>query len=125
MKYLGLDYGAKRIGTAISNQEGTIAFPRATLDNDSMVQGAIASLIAEERIEAIVVGDTRTLEGGANPVTEKAEDFAVRLHEATHLPVKFAREAGSSVAVSDAGAKAHDDASAAAFILQRYLDGVQ
>lgn len=125
MKYLGIDYGAKRIGVAISNAEGTIAFPRTTVVHDSGAIAALTETCAHEKIEAIVVGDTRTLSGGANPVTDAAEAFAQKLAAATGLPLLWAREAGSSVAVSEAPGESHDDAAAAAFTLQRYLDGVQ
>ncbi len=123
MRYLGIDYGAKRIGVAISNAEGTIAFPRKTIPNDSTAIELLKEMLVAEKAEAIVVGDTRTISGEANPVTEKTEQFAKRLSESTSLPLLWAREAGSSVAVSDsAPGDAHDDAAAAAFILQRYLD---
>jgi putative Holliday junction resolvase len=122
MKYLGLDYGAKRIGVSISNADGTIAFPRTTVLHDDKAIAALKEICASEKIEAIVVGDTRTLSGGANPVTDAAEAFARRLAEAAGLPLQFAREAGSTVAVSEAPGEAHDDAAAAAFTLQRYLD---
>ncbi len=124
MKYVGLDFGSKRIGVAVSNAEGTIAFPRVTLANDASVFDALKAMLETEHIDAIVVGDTRTLSGAANPVTEEAEAFAKKIAELTNLPLRWAKEAGSTVAISD-GARAHDDAAAAAFILQRYLDGVQ
>lgn len=123
MRYLGLDYGAKRIGVAISNAEGTIAFPRKTVPNDSGAIELLKEMLVSEKVEAIVLGDTRTISGEANPVTEKTEQFAKRIADASGLPLHFAREAGSSVAVSDsAPGDSHDDAAAAAFILQRYLD---
>jgi putative Holliday junction resolvase len=121
MKYLGLDYGSKRIGTALSNAEGTIAFPRETLKNDAHTTSAILDLISREHVEAVVMGDTRALSGAANRITEEMEAFAKQVHEKSGLPVHFAREAGSSIAVS-AHTRGHDDAAAAAFILQRYID---
>ncbi len=121
MKYFCVDYGSKRIGTAVSNAEGTIAFPRVTVQNAAAAIAEIAALIAGEKAEAIIVGDTRTLEGAENPVTKEAEDFAARLGQAAQLPMIWAREAGSTMGVSDTLAT-HDDAAAAAFILQRYLD---
>ncbi len=124
MKYLGLDYGSKRIGVALSNAEGTIAFPRTTLENDASLAHALKKIVEEEKPDAVVIGDTRTLEGGANAVTHQAELFGKHFAEQWNLPIRWVREAGSSVAVSAATAN-HDDAAAAAFILQRYLDGVQ
>jgi len=121
MRYLGIDYGAKRIGLAISSEN--IAFPRCVVPNDANLFSILADIIKKERISAIVVGDTRSFGGLENPVTKEAEDFVGRLKAETGLRVVSVGEAGSSV---EAGRHApseqkHDDA-AAAFILQRYLD---
>ena len=121
MRYFCVDYGSKRIGTAVSNAEGTIAFPRTTVPNNQSAIAAIVEMIAAEKAEALVFGDTRTLEGGENPVTVEAESFAAKLGDAARITVAFAREAGSSRGASEE-AGGHDDAAAAAFILQRYLD---
>lgn len=124
MKFLGLDYGAKRIGVAVSNPEGTIAFPRGTVENDGAVMEAISSLIANENIEYVVIGDTRTISGAENPVTSDAETFAAGLKDAFDLPVELVFEGWSSIEASRYApeGKEHDDGAAAAIILQRYLD---
>jgi putative Holliday junction resolvase len=122
MKYLGIDYGSKRIGLAVSNREGTIAFPRTTIPNDAQRWEALKKFLEEEHAEVIVVGDTRTLSGHENPITNDAVTFARRLETDSKLPLVWVREAGSTVAVADSSAKSHDDAAAAAFLLQRYLD---
>ena len=68
MKYLGIDYGAKRVGVAVSDRDATIAFPRAVLVNDGTVIAQLKKITEEERIESIVVGDTRSHGGAENPV---------------------------------------------------------
>lgn len=131
MRYLGIDYGAKRIGLAISS-EG-IAFPREVIHNDAHLLTNIGEIVAKEKISAIVVGDTRSFVGTENPVTKEADAFIAKLRKETHLPVVTAWEAGSSVEASRyaparaprAGgpeARPHNDSAAAAIILQRYLD---
>ena|SRR3989338_8877062 len=124
MKYLGIDYGAKRIGVAVSDDKGTIAFPRATIHNNAHVFESLARLVAEEKIESIVVGDTRSFSNLANPVTKEAEDFAERLKKEIPLPVASACEAGSSIEASRYAPEgaSHSDGAAAAIILQRYID---
>src|SRR3989338_5903155 len=124
MKYLGIDYGAKRIGIAVSKGEGTIAFPRTTIKNDDGLFESLARLIADEKIESIVVGDTRSFSNLANPVTKEAEEFVERLKKEILLPVASAWEAGSSVEASRAPPKSgsHSEGAAAAIILQRFLD---
>lgn len=124
MRYLGIDYGEKRVGIAVSDDGGTIAFPRTTLMNDAMLLEQIVSLIETEKIGMLVVGDTRAFSGLANPVTRETEAFIERLRDETNLPVEGAWEAGSSIEASRYAPEGapHDDAAAAAIILQRYLD---
>lgn len=124
MKYLGMDYGAKRVGIAVSDEGGRIAFPRATLPNDETLLRQLAEIIRKEKIGAIVIGDTRSHGGAENPVTPEADAFATALTQEMALPVERVWEAWSSIEASrySPGEKGHDDASAAAIILQRYLD---
>ena len=124
MKYLGIDYGGKRVGIAVSDSTGTIAFPRATIQNDTKFFENILKTIAEERVDAIVVGDTRTFSGFDNPVTKDAENFIERLKRETGLPVEKGWEAGSSIEASRYAPEGtgHEDGAAAAIILQRYLE---
>ena len=58
-------YTAKWIGIALSDADGTFAFPRITIPNDNTVQAVVEKLIKDEHIECVVVGDTRTLSGEA------------------------------------------------------------
>lgn len=123
MKYVGLDYGTTRVGVSVSNKEGTIAFPRETFANDSHLLENIVAFAQREGAETIIFGDTRTLSGEANDITERAEAFARTLAEALKRPLVFAREGWSSVEAARFDPEGeHDDAAAAAVILQRYLD---
>ena len=124
MKYLGIDFGTKRIGIAVSDEVGTIAFPRKTLPNDDQLIPQLKKLIDEEKISHIVVGDTRSHGGGENPVSAQADTFIESLEQATALRVERAFEAWSSIEASRYAPKGkeHDDAAAAAIILQRFLD---
>ena len=65
MKFLGIDYGTKRIGLAISDENGILAFPKEILTNDTNTFKKIEEIIAEERkpevgdpplIQALFVG---------------------------------------------------------------------
>lgn len=124
MKYLGIDYGSRWVGIAVSNTEGTIAFPRLTLANDDGFLAHLAEVISKEKIEHVIVGDTRSHGGGANPVTAEAEKFMEELARTTNLPVSRAFEVFSSIEASRhaPNTKQHDDSAAAAVILQRFLD---
>jgi putative Holliday junction resolvase len=124
MRYLGLDYGAKRIGIAISDAAGSFAFPRETMPNDQTAIDRLARLIKEEGIEEIVLGDARAISGAANPITADADAFSKKLEAHLRLPVHPIWEAWSSVEAARFAPKGreHDDSAAAAIILQRYLD---
>jgi len=123
VKYLGIDYGAKRVGIAVSNEEGSIAFPRATISSDKALE-VIQDVIREEKVESIVVGDTRSHGDRENPITKEAEQFMGELAQETGLPVSRAFEVFSSIEASRHAPKGkeHDDSAAAALILQRFLD---
>jgi putative Holliday junction resolvase len=124
MKYIGIDYGSKTVGIAISDDEGKIAFPRAEIPNDEKLLSFVARMASEEKTEQVIVGDTRSHGGAENPVTKEAERFAGELARETGLPVSRAFEAWSSVEASRYAPKGqeHNDAAAAAIILQRFLD---
>ncbi len=124
MKYLGIDFGAKRIGLAVSDAAGTIAFPRETVANDAQLPARIVRLIDEEKIDRIVIGDTRSHGGAPNPISAEASAFIEELQRATGLPVARAFEAWSSIEASRYAPKGkeHDDSAAAAIILQRFLE---
>jgi putative holliday junction resolvase len=124
MRYIGIDYGSKRIGIALSDPDGSIAFPNKTMVLSETILLDIAAFIEKEEVGGIVVGDTRTLSGEANTVTEEADRFADRLQMHTGLMVHRIFEGWSSQEAARFAPKGkkHDDASAAAVILQRYLD---
>ena len=125
MKYLGIDFGTKRVGLAVSDDAGAIAFPRATLPNDAQLFSQLVELVKNEKIGSIVVGDTRSHGGKDNPVTAEAEAFVSALQTSmSDIPVKRVWEMWSSIEASRYApeGKGHDDSSAAAIILQRFLD---
>ena len=124
MRYLGIDYGTKKIGVAISDDGGGFAFPRDVIANDGKVYDTLANIIETEKIEGLVVGDTLTLNGGANDITPKATAFVEKLVERTNIAVHRVREAWSSQEAARFApqGKKHSDSSAAAVILQRFLD---
>lgn len=123
MKYLGIDYGGKRIGLSISDPTGTIAFPHSTIETSAALE-LIRKEVEVKRIDAIVIGDTRSYGGKENPVTKESDAFAEQLKTELNLPVERVWEAGSSIEASRFApeGEGHNDASAAAIILQRYLD---
>ena len=123
MKYLGIDYGTKRVGIAISDEEGRIAFPVDTLANDKSLAEKIIQLCAEKGIGVIVIGESNNFAGEPNPIMENVKKLALVLKEKTKLPVILEPEfLTSAQAKRIQGDVLGLDASAAALILQSYLD---
>ncbi|MBM3272192.1 Holliday junction resolvase RuvX [Candidatus Kaiserbacteria bacterium] len=124
MRSIGIDYGSSRIGIAVSDAQGSIAFPRAVIPNDGNALKEIARIVREESISAAVVGDARAFSGGTNAVTAAADAFARELERILEMPVRRVAEAWSSAEAARFApkGKTHDDSAAAAIILQRFLD---
>ena len=133
VRYLGVDFGERRIGLAISDPAGRVALPLRTLERRSDEQAVedIRAIAAEESIEALVVGEPRRLDGTAGAAAARAGAFAVKLQAATGLPCELVDEALTS---RDAESRMRDagldprrhrdrlDALAAQILLQERLD---
>lgn len=122
MRYLGVDYGDKRIGLATSDDEGKIAFPKVTVPNDQEAVNKIKKIVFEEEIGKIIVGLPLGLQGSETSQTKKARVFADKLHRVVAVPLEFENELLTTRLAGKMSAKKNTDASAAALILQSYLD---
>jgi putative transcription antitermination factor YqgF len=98
MRWLGIDFGERRIGLAISDPEGRLAVPLATLAraSDRAAAGEIAAIARREGVGRLVVGEPRDLEGGRGAAAERARRFAARLARAAGLPCELIDEALTS-----------------------------
>jgi putative Holliday junction resolvase len=124
MRYLGIDYGTKKIGVAISDENAGFAFPRGIIENDEKMIDTLTQLVEAEHIDEIVIGDTLSYNGEENSITKQADKFAFDVQALLKLPLHRVREAWSSqeaARYAPPGQK-HNDSSAAAIILQRFLD---
>ena len=75
MRYLGIDYGTKRIGVAISDDGGTIAFPLTTVPAGKDALSKIGALVKEHGVDKIIIGESRDFAGGANAIQESIEQY--------------------------------------------------
>jgi putative Holliday junction resolvase len=91
---LGLDYGSRRIGLAVSDPEGLIAFPAGALERTGLERdlAALTALIAERGVTRVVVGLPLHLSGRSGPEAEAARAFARALGQAAGLPVDLLDE---------------------------------
>jgi putative Holliday junction resolvase len=133
MRSLGIDFGEKRIGLAISDPDGRIAVPLTTLErrDDRSAARRIAEIVRREQIEALVLGEPVGLDGERGPAAERVRRFGDRLAAATGLPLRYVGEALTSVEAAgrlrEAGVDAPPesgrlDAVAAQILLQEALD---
>lgn len=131
---LALDYGARRIGMAVSDPEGEFAFPAGVLERHGLARDleALQELIRERGVVRVVVGLPVHLDGRKGPEAEAASRFARAVGEASGLPVEMLDERWTSREAERAlrevqprrgrRRKAKLDAAAAALLLRTFLD---
>jgi putative Holliday junction resolvase len=133
MRILGVDYGLKRIGLALSDEDGTIAQPLETIDGGraAIVTRELLRLCQQRNVGKIVVGVPLRLDGTASDQTRRTLEFIAQLRQATTIPVAQWDERLTSVQAERAllGANVRRserrqkiDKLAAQIMLQSYLD---
>ncbi len=121
MKYLGIDYGTKKVGLALSDDGGSLAFPHSVIPSDGSLFETVESLLKENDIQRVVIGHSVAHDGSENPVMQGAHEFKNRLESenyVVYLEPEFLTTFQAKRNTEDAMA----DASAAALILQSFLD---
>ena len=136
VRAMGVDYGTRRIGLALSDPTGTLATPLTTLVRRAGKRAPFARILElarQHEVDRFVLGLPLHPEEGENRWTAEARDFGRRLGDRSGLPVHFADESYSSAEaearirfIGQKRAKREDkariDAGAAAIILQDWLD---
>ena len=131
MRVLALDWGDVRVGAAVSDEEGKIAFP---LDKFIESRGAIdeiKKIIEELGVQKILIGNPRSLSGESSRSSNKVAEFVDKLKKEISIPIEMFDERFSSVAagktldeegLSEKKQREIKDNIAAQLILQSYLD---
>jgi putative Holliday junction resolvase len=133
MKFLGLDFGMKRVGAAVSDPRGQIATPLEVFERRGREVDArhYQELVRAHEIDQIVVGLPLHVTGGEGESARRAREWGAWLGELTGVPVVFHDERYTSVDAEDvlreAGVRlarraAKRDMLAAQILLQHYLD---
>ncbi len=136
MYYLGIDFGIKKVGIALSDADGLIAFPHDIWENDDTLVERVGTFTVEHAVAAIVVGDTRTADGRENEVTKELTAFVAALRARVAMPLHVVPEYSTTLVARTASFEGNargdvqtprskssaNDAHAAALILQRFLD---
>ncbi len=141
-RFLGIDYGTKRIGVAVSDENMTLAFPKEIVPNNADTMKRLGEIIVQEGIREIVVGESVDFSGKLNALSARIDVFILDLEEKFKLPIQKQKEfltsvearKGTNTKANISPSQAHSkvkqiksgriDASAAALILQRYLDKI-
>jgi putative transcription antitermination factor YqgF len=122
MRLLGIDYGTKKVGLALTDESGSMAFPHAVIPNDGSFLQNITALIEEKLVTAVVIGQSLNLDGTPNAVQTNIESFITDLTLQTPVPIHLEPEQMTTQqAAATTGRNDQTDAAAAALILESYL----
>jgi putative Holliday junction resolvase len=132
-RVLGLDLGDARVGVAISDPERRVAVPHGTIRTGQPPGElkAVAALVGELDVTAVVVGHPRSMSGASGPRAQQAEAFAEALRAIVGVPVELHDERLSTAeaerSLREAGVSGRRrrkvvDESAATVILGAWLD---
>jgi putative Holliday junction resolvase len=132
-RIIGLDYGAVRIGVALSDPLGLTAQAQETLipKSKSDLMQKLYDLIKQHDVESIVLGLPLNMDGSRGPKAFEAEEFATALRQRFSLPVHLwderltTKQAQSTMRETNTktkGRKPKLDSLAAVFLLQSWLD---
>lgn len=127
MKYLGIDYGSKKVGFASSDDDGRLAFPLMISPNDASLMKDTLELIRAMKITDVVIGESVDGKGKPNAIAKEARVFGAQIESAIDVRVVFEKEWYSTVEARKQPGKegSHEvDDQAAAIVLQRHLDKV-
>lgn len=129
MRYLAIDFGERRIGVAVSDDDERLAVPVGIVDrhDDRTAIGELRELAQQREAQGLVVGRPTTPDGDTGESEPRIRRFAERLARATKLPIHWIDETLTTV---EAERMAHDqgrksgsiDDLAASLLLQDWLD---
>lgn len=125
MRYLGIDYGTRKIGLAVSDENGDFAYPHSVIVNDKNSVQGIVQICQKEGIGKIIIGESLDLKGQPNPIMEEIKSFAAKLSEESRLPEEWEKEFYTTQEADRLmGRNEETDARAAALILKSYLERI-
>jgi len=131
MRYLAVDYGNKRTGLAICDEQQIIVSPYDVIPTDTQIYQRIVAIVSENEVGTVIVGLPLNMDGSRGRQAELVLDFVEDLKEYIDVPVMLQDERLSSFSAEQkfkaANGKRREkkeklDALAAAQILQEFLD---
>jgi len=123
MRTLGIDFGSKRIGIALSDESGAFALPYGVVENNEHIVREVKELCVLNDVGEIVIGESKDFKGENNEIMKEIVPFIENLKQMVAIPVVLHPEfMTSSQAERLQGKNGMLDASAAALILSSYLE---
>jgi putative Holliday junction resolvase len=127
MRYLGIDFGLRKLGLALGDDETRLATPAEVIQNDDRLLVRLAELVRDEGIESVVVGvPLPTGDHHSGEQLQKTRAFIEDLKRVVNVPVHEVDEKYTSSESrrmqKEMGSGVPEDALAAMLILQSYLD---
>ena len=122
-RILALDHGSARCGCAVSDPSGTLATPLPAVERPDSKKGlaVVASLVADQGAERVIVGLPLTLGGQHGEQAEAARAFAERLDRRLKIPVELHDERLTTRLAERTGGAGDEDSRAAAHLLEAWL----
>jgi len=96
-KVLGIDWGEKRMGIAISDELKILAKPLRTLESKNVED--LLEILKEEKVEEIVIGRPRNMDGSLGVQAEKVFKFSSKLEKLTKIPIVYEDETNTTKVV--------------------------
>jgi putative holliday junction resolvase len=136
-RILGLDFGTKRIGVALSDIMGITACPFTVIERQSIEKDfqKLAGIISEQDVKLIVLGDPLNMDGTPGMLTDDVKSFAKKLREKFNIDIKFVDERLTTMQAERILVEEADysrgkrrnvrDKIAASLLLQSYLDSIK
>lgn len=122
MRKLGIDFGSKKVGLALTDEGGRMAFPHSVVPHDQHLLETITALIDSEGVAEVVIGHSHNPAGGENSIQSAITDFITDLTLACGVPIALESEVYTTAeAARIQGRNEKTDAAAAAIILNSYL----
>ena len=120
---MGIDYGKKKIGIALTDEEGMMAFPKYVLQNDEKIFEKVQKIIEENNVEKVVLGKSLDYNMKPNPVMAEIRGFRRKLESRLGVKTDYEDEfLTTQESLRLQGQSELTDASAAALILKSYLE---
>lgn len=136
MRILGIDYGSRRIGLAITDELGLMAHGRGIINGGTILEviPRITEIIKEEKVEQIVIGLPKKMNNTLGAQAKKVLEFVEQLKEQVNIPIitwderlttSQAEKMLQDVNLSRQRKRQQLNTAAAQLILQNYLEAFQ